>query len=219
MNNIERALEFLQETYNASEYFKRNPSDKEYRYQHTLRVASIAKELAEKETTLDKEVVVIGALLHDISYAIEFKSKEDWKNHGRNSAKMSKDFLNELELTESQKKEILLGIASHVDGEAGMDGELTTNALTISDSDNLDRFDIYRTFETLPFNDFYQKTVKEQIDYLHERLESKERLLKFEEEFVTQTAKTMWIDRVEKQMQIYEELLRQLESGFHFQTN
>lgn len=216
MTNIKKAMEFLQTTYDSSEYFKKSPKDKEYRYQHTLRVSNIAYKLAEQEETLDKEVVVIGALLHDISYSVEFGSKEDWKNHGRNAAKMSKDFLDELDLTDVQRKEILLGIASHVDGESGMIGEMTVNALTISDSDNLDRFDIYRTFETLSYINFYDKTVKEQIDYLNERLESKEKLMRVEEEFATKTAKKMWKERIEKQMQIYRDLLLQLESGYYF---
>lgn len=216
MENIEKTLKFLQNTYNNSVYFKKNPNAKEYRYQHTLRVSKIAMDLSEKEN-LDKDVVVIGALLHDISYAIEFESKEDWENHGRNSAKISEDFLNELNLTENQKEEILLGIASHVDGNPGMDrGELTINALTISDSDNLDRFDIYRTFENLSYHEFYDRAVKEQINYLKERLESKGNLLNIENEFATVTAKAMWRKRIEKQMQAYEDLLTQLEGGYYF---
>lgn len=71
MENIKRALKFLQDTYNNSDHFKQNPNAKEYRYQHTLRVSNIALYLSEKEK-LDKEVVVIGALLHDISYANKF---------------------------------------------------------------------------------------------------------------------------------------------------
>lgn len=216
MENIEKALNFLQNTYNSSTYFKQNPSAKEYRYQHTLRVSKIALYLSEKEN-LDKDVVVIGALLHDISYANEFKNKEDWINHGRNSAKMSEDFLNELDLAEDQKEEILLGIASHVDGNPGMDrGKLTINALTISDSDNLDRFDIYRTFESLSYHEFYDKTVKEQISYLKERLKGMIVLQESEEEFATKTAKNMWMDRLLKQKDIYQDLSRQLEEGSNF---
>lgn len=216
MENIEKALNFLQNTYNSSTYFKQNPSAKEYRYQHTLRVSKIALYLSEKEN-LDNDVVIIGALLHDISYANEFKSKEDWINHGRNSAKMSEDFLNELDLAEGQKEEILFGIASHVDGNPGMDrGELTINALTISDSDNLDRFDIYRTFESLSYHEFYDKTVKEQISYLKERLKGVKVLQESEEEFATKTAKNMWMDRLLKQKDIYQDLSRQLEEGSNF---
>lgn len=215
MQNIKKAHDFLQKFYDDSEYFKKNPRDKEYRYQHTLRVSKIADDLAAKED-LDREVVVIGALLHDISYANEFKKQEDWKNHGRNSAKIVQPFLDTLDLNTQQKEEILLGIACHVDGEAGMEGELTVNALTISDSDNLDRFDVFRSFENLSYAKFFDKKIKEQIDYLNDRLSSKEKLLGVEKEFVTETAKKMWRERIVKQMQLYEDLLKQLESGYFF---
>lgn len=130
---------------------------------------------------------------------------------------MSEEFLNQLNLNNNQKREILLGIASHVDGNPGMDrGELTISALTISDNDNLDRSDIYRTFESLSYHEFYNKTIKEQITYLKERLEGMKVLQKSEEKFATKTAESMWRERLEKQKEIYQDLSRQLEEGSDF---
>lgn len=213
--NINKALKFLQQTYDNSAYFEDHPNEKEYRYQHTLRVSHIAETLAEKEN-LDKDIVVIGALLHDISYAKGFKTEQEHKNHGRTSAKMVSSFLGELDLTSQQIDEILLGIACHVDGDPMRDGSLTTNALTISDSDNLDRFDIYRVIENMNYNGFFEKSVKEKIDFLEEKIARKALLLEVEEEFVTKTSKQMWRDRISKHQEIYADLLTQLKSGFLF---
>lgn len=215
MKNIEKAVKFLQNTYNSSDYFKQNPNAKEYRYQHTLRVSKIAMDLSEKED-LDKDIAVIGALLHDISYTIEFENKEDWENHGRNSAKMIQPFLMQLDLTKKQRVEILLGVANHVDGNSNFEGDLTSNSLTIIDSDNLDRFDTFRTFESLSYDRFYDKKIEDQLKYLKHRVDRITTLMKAEKEFATKTAKSMWRERLLKQKEVYEDLSRQLKEGANF---
>ncbi|WP_208559026.1 HD domain-containing protein [Marinilactibacillus kalidii] len=216
MQNIEAALKLLRNTYNESKHFEKNPSEKEYRYQHSFRVASIADKISTKEN-LDNEVTVIGALLHDISYANAFQSEQDWKNHGRNAAAMVASFLEELPLLERQKEEIFIGIASHVDGIAGREGELTVNARTISDSDHLDRIDTYRTFETLSYHKFYDKPTREKIVYLEERLSNQTLLIEDAmNEFATKTAKEMWKQRLEEQARVYSQLLEQLRTGSFF---
>nr|WP_255810122.1 hypothetical protein [Treponema denticola] len=98
--------------------------------------------------------MIIACLLHDVSYCEEFCGKEDWLNHGRNAAKISYPFLKELGLPEDRINDICYGIAIHVDDKADFEGERTPFALTVGDADNIDRFDVYRIYETLHNNNF-----------------------------------------------------------------
>ena len=97
--NIYKTIEFLKDEFDKSAYLSKNQRLKEYRLGHSIRVANIGKEIAIKEG-LDEEALIIGGLLHDISYINEFRSEEDWENHGRCSAKIAKRFLVTLELSE-----------------------------------------------------------------------------------------------------------------------
>ena len=95
MVNYKKALDFLISNYSKSEYFKRKPWSMEYRINHCIRTANIGREIARKEG-MNEEALAIGCLLHDISYALDFNTKEDMINHGRTSAKMVRPFLEEL---------------------------------------------------------------------------------------------------------------------------
>ena len=48
-NSVELAKEFLRRKFDGSEYFSDKPYEKEYRYEHSVRVANIGKYIAEKE--------------------------------------------------------------------------------------------------------------------------------------------------------------------------
>lgn len=216
MDNINKTLHFLQNTFGSSSYLASNIKEKEYRYNHILRVANIAYEIAEKEN-LDKEILVIGALLHDISYCNEFKTREDHINHGRNSAKMSIEFLETLNLTIYQRKQILLGIAIHVDDKAEeFETERSIEAKSISDSDNIDRFDIYRIFESLNYDKFLDMSLNEQIEYIDKKLLSYGRFLEYKEELSTSTAKELWQEKIDNYKEIYTNLQRQLVTSKKF---
>ena len=121
MSNINRTIEFLEQTFNESPYFLKQPKQLQYRLNHTYRVANIGKEIAIKEG-LNEEAIIVGCLLHDISYAEEMKSDIDWKNHGRRSAQIARDFINSLDFEDNIKEQILYGIAIHVDDEADFVG-------------------------------------------------------------------------------------------------
>ena len=124
-------------------------NEKNYRLEHSFRVANIAKEIAKKEG-LDLEGLVIAGLLHDISYSETFKNENDWKNHGRKSAQIAKPFLEGLGMNSNRIQEICYGIAIHVDDEADFEGMKTPFSISVGDADNIDRFDVYRIYETLP---------------------------------------------------------------------
>ncbi|MGM9563506.1 MAG: HD domain-containing protein [Faecousia sp.] len=58
---VEKTEAFLKETFDASPYLQAHPADKAYRFQHTYRVANIAKGIAEKEG-FDVTAAVIAGL-------------------------------------------------------------------------------------------------------------------------------------------------------------
>ena len=87
--NIRRTLEFLKEQFEQSDYMSANPRDKRYRLEHTMRVANLGKQIARGEG-FEEKVLIIGCLLHDLSYAETFNSRDDWMNHGRRATQMAR---------------------------------------------------------------------------------------------------------------------------------
>ena len=71
-NCVKLTEEFLKRKFNESEYFADKKSEKDYRFEHSVRVANIGKEIAEKEK-MDSDAMVIACLLHDISYINELQ--------------------------------------------------------------------------------------------------------------------------------------------------
>lgn len=205
--NITKAIEFLKEQFEKSEYMSKNEKSKQYRIEHTMRVANIGKEIAIKEG-LDEEALVLGCILHDISYMLDFKVEEDWLNHGRNAAKIARTFLESLELKQEKIHEICFGIAIHVDDKADFPGERTPLAVSIGDCDNIDRFDVYRIYENMQNAFFGDMTYKEQFNYVQKMLDKLNKYLSME--MATKTATQMWVNKVSFQIQFFERLKLQL---------
>ena len=82
---------FLRETFHNSAYLQSHTSDRDYRMEHSYRVANIAKIIAEKEG-FNSAFAVIAGLLHDIAYCEEMPTREDQMNHGRRSAEIARPF-------------------------------------------------------------------------------------------------------------------------------
>ena len=76
-HRIEQAKKFLWEKLMVSGYFKDHQTDGEYRYEHSIRVANIGKTIAEKEG-LNVENLMLGCLLHDVSYCMSFEEMGGW---------------------------------------------------------------------------------------------------------------------------------------------
>ena len=91
-NWIEKTESFLKGTFSESAWLSAHPEDRDYRLEHSYRVANIAKTIAEAEG-FPAAYAVIGGLLHDIAYCEEMKGEADWKNHGRRSAAIARPFL------------------------------------------------------------------------------------------------------------------------------
>lgn len=204
------ALAFVKQEFDNSMYFKEHLPEKEYRYHHTIRVANLGIRIAKGEG-FDPESMILGCLLHDISYRDAFTCEEDWLNHGRSSARIARDFLTARGLTPSRIDDICMGIAIHVDGKADFPGEISAFSNSISDADNLDRLDSYRTFETLEYAHFREMKLAKQQEWLSRELES---LKEWETEgFSTPTADRIMQERVSKRQDFYRQLQEQLENS------
>ena len=181
MDKITRTKAFMLEEFEKSLYLKNKPHEKAYRVNHTLRVAGWGIHLAEQEN-LDKEALVVGCLLHDLSYIEEMPTETSHLNHGRRSAELAQAFIDSLGFSPETTLDILHGIEIHVDDQprAGSTWRNSILASSIGDADNLDRFDVYRLYETLEYEQFSQKSLPEQLAYCEGRLAQTERYLNLE---------------------------------------
>jgi len=213
MDNIKKTTEYLLKMFDDSEYFEDKPNEKQYRLDHTFRVANIGKEIAQREN-MDVDAIVVGCLLHDLGYIQERKTREEHLAHGRASAKIARDFVMGLDLKKEHKHELLYGIAIHVDDKSDFEGNRTKLAETISDCDNIDRFDRYRLYEALKYSDLDKMSLSEQIDFTSKKIKRLKELKDFK--FSTKTAVKMWEEKLDYQIEYFEGLLEQLhKSDFH----
>ena len=208
--NIASTLDFLKMQLPKSQHYIDYPAEMEYRIRHSIRVANIGAEIAKKEN-LNVEAMTIGCLLHDISYMHKFHSEADWQNHGRISASISRKYLDDIDIEKNLKEEICYGIAIHVDDESDFEGTRTLFAETIGDSDNLDRFDVYRIYENLQNSNFSGLTHVEQLDYVVEKIERIRALEK--NKLGSVTATKMWLERLSYQLEFFSRLKNQIENG------
>ena len=207
---IAKTEAFLKDTFTASTYLRSHPADRDYRLEHSYRVANIAKAIAEAEG-FNVTYAVIAGLLHDIAYCEEMVSREDRMNHGRRSAAIARPFLESLGLPADAVNEICYGIAIHVDDEADFEWKRTPFCETVGDADNIDRFDVYRIYETLEYLKFSEMNLADK----REKVESTiEKLNRFKEmKLGTVTAKNLWIQRLDYYIGFYEKLKAQLENS------
>lgn len=206
-NLVEKIEKFLRQKFDEGDYLNRNPADKNYRLEHSYRVANLCRTIAQKEG-FDETALVIAGLLHDVSYCLEFKTREDWMNHGRSSARIARPFLKRLGLSQEKIEEICYGIAIHVDDQADFAGSATPFAQSVGDADNLDRFDAYRIHEGLQYRKFTEMTLEEKKDTVQSLLIQLRGLR--EMELGTTAAKEIWIQRIDFYISFYEKLESQL---------
>ena len=201
---------FLKDTFTASEYLQRNPADRDYRLEHSYRVANIAKAIAEAEG-FDVTHAVIAGLLHDIAYCEEMMTREDRLNHGRRSAAIARPFLESLGLPADAVNEICYGIAIHVDDNADFEWARTAFCETVGDADNIDRFDVYRIYESLQYIQFSEMPLAEKLERVNSTIE---KLTRYKDmKLGTETATKLWIARLDYQLGFYAKLKAQLNSS------
>lgn len=207
---ISKIEAFLKDTFAESSYLQAHPTDRDYRLEHSYRVANIAKTIAGAEG-FDVTYAVIGGLLHDIAYCQEMATREDRLNHGRRSAAIARPFLENLGLPADAVNEICYGIAIHVDDEADFEWKRTPFCETIGDADNIDRFDVYRIYETLEYIKFSEMNLEDKQEKVASTID---RLTKYKEmKLGTATAKNLWIQRLDYYVGFYEKLKAQLDSS------
>ena len=207
---ISKIEAFLKDTFAESSYLQAHPTDRNYRLEHSYRVANIAKAIAEAEG-FNVTYAVIGGLLHDIAYCEEMVTREDRMYHGRRSAAIARPFLENLGLPADAVNEICYGIAIHVDDEADFEWERTPFCETVGDADNIDRFDAYRIYETLEYIKFSEMSLDDKREKVASTIE---KLTRFKEmKLGTATAKNLWLQRLDYYIGFYEKLNVQLENS------
>lgn len=199
--------EFLKRKLNEGKYLNAHPEAKAYRLEHSYRVANIGREIAVKEG-FDETETVIACLLHDVAYCEEF-GENGRKEHGRRSAHIARPFLESLGLPEDRINDICYGIAIHVDDKADFEGERTAFAETVSDADNIDRFDAYRIHEFLSLDGFLEMRFEEKKEYCTMRLERLKKLLDYR--MATKAANELWNERLSFYIAFFGKLVNQLE--------
>ena len=182
----------------------------EYRYEHSLRVASIALDIAKKEG-LDEDRCYIGALLHDLGYSVPYDNPKEYVNHGRIGAKLARPFLESLGYSEEEVNEICYGIAIHVDDKADFEGKRTALAVTIGDADNIDRFDSFRIYDRLTWVDYKNLSLEKQKEHVDTVLSSLNKYLDYE--CATRTATLIWKEKISFQLEFYNRLKKQIENS------
>lgn len=125
-----------------------------------------------QRSDLNEEALVVGCLLHDISYVEEMKNGSAHVNHGRRSAEICEQFVKSLDFSTDVKNDILYGIQIHVDGKPNknMNWHNSTFAESISDADNLDRYDVYRIYDSLQYDKFSDKLNSDKIKYCQDQI-------------------------------------------------
>lgn len=198
----EKSFTFLRNHISLAE---EDTKETRYRLEHSLRVAAIGRIIARAEA-LDETALVLGCLLHDVG---KYDSENN-RDHGRVSASIARPFLDTLGLGEAVVSEIAYGIAIHVDGKADFDHPYSIMAESISDCDNIDRFDVYRAYEFLRYEDIEHKTAAQICELIEPRVK---RLQELYASFTmaTPTATNMFRSNVAKQLAFYEALLSQMQ--------
>ena len=209
-NLIRQTEIFLQETFHASPYLQEHPAEKDYRLEHSYRVANLAKDIALQEQQ-DVTDAVLAALLHDIAYCEQMHTQEDRMNHGRRSAAIARPFLEQLGLPHSRIQNICFSIAIHVDDQADFDWPRTSFSEIVGDADNLDRFDVYRIYETLEYWKFSQLSLAEKLQHA-EQTQSRLQTLR-DMKLGSQTAQNLWTQRLDFYLCFYQKLLLQLNAS------
>ena len=210
---IARTEAFLREKLKESPYFAEHPEAGAYRLEHSFRVARIGAAIARAEG-MDEELMTIACLLHDVSYCRAMLDQDTWKNHGRESARIARPFLESLDLPEMVIGEMCYGIAIHVDDAADFPGERTAFAGTIQDADNIDRFDVYRLYETLENMSFSKLSLAEKRSHVERTRQRLEEYLDLP--FATAAATELWQERIGFYLDFYRRLGEQLASSTGF---
>ena len=203
MNLIEQTREHLLRTLESGcEEMKKVP----YRYEHSLRVAAVGREIARAEG-FDEEAMVLACLLHDIGYA-RCRTREDYDHHGALSADMAREWLTENGYDQEKTETICYGILAHTEYPEKLPRPCTPFEESVGDADNIDRFDALRMADTLAYFDLMKKRPAEILELCCRQIGRYESYQ--EMTLGTRTAEALWRDRLDYQLEFYRRLTRQM---------
>ena len=114
-----------------------------YRYEHSLRAAGWGMKIAAGEKW-EVQPLLLGCLLHDVGYP-ECRTEEDFAHHQEVSARISEMFLDAIGYDGDEAKRICRAIRIHNLWE-DIPPDATPFELSVRDADDLDRFDLLRTY-------------------------------------------------------------------------
>ena len=204
MNLIEQTREHLLRTLESGcEEMKNVP----YRYEHSLRVAAVGREIARAEG-FDEEAMVLACLLHDIGYA-RCRTPEEYDRHGALSADMAREWLTENGYDPEKTETICYGILAHTEHPEKLPRPCTPFEESVGDADNIDRFDAYRIFENLKWVKYDEMSIEEKREHTEKAID---KLRKYKDlEFATKTGQEPWREKLDFQIAFYQRLKRQIE--------
>lgn len=184
-----------------------NREDGYYRYTHTLRVADIGRQIARKEG-LDEEMLVLGCLLHDIGY-VACITKLDYADHGLKSAEIAAEYLTAHGYAPAKTESICYGIRVHTQEDSERIRPATVLEDSISDADNIDRFDAWRFSRSLYWDGLDKLSVPKMKDLAVTRCQRMAQLRNLA--FATETGRKLWNDRIDLWVDFYSRLERQMD--------
>jgi len=198
---IEKSIEFLKEHLYSTKSF--DDGYKKYRYEHSLRVGNIAREIAIKENA-NVLICTLAGILHDVG-KFDASCNEE---HARVSGQIARPFVESLGLTEKEENDICFAIAVHFDGNAGYDYENFIEAEIVSDADNIDRFDVLRAYQEIQSLKVDSTDIEVLIEKLTKRIDRLNKMIDTVE-FSTPTSTRLFKDNLKFQVKIFENLLKQ----------
>ena len=114
-----------------------------YRYEHSLRAAGWGMKIAAGEEW-ETQPLLLGCLLHDAGYP-ECRTEEDFAHHPEVSARLAEMFLDAIGYDRDEAMRISRAIRIHNLWEE-VPQDATPFELSVRDADDLDRFDLLRTY-------------------------------------------------------------------------
>ena len=179
-----------------------------YRYTHTLRVAEIGREIAKAEC-LDEEMLVLGCLLHDIGY-VACKKQTDYADHGLLSAEIAAAYLRNMGVAEDRAECICYGIRIHTQPEEELVRPASVLELSVSDADNIDRFDAWRFSRSLYWDGLDKMTVPQMKQLGRTRAARMEELRRLS--FASDTGRRLWNEKLDLWTDFYSRLEGQMDA-------
>lgn len=162
---FENCVEFMTDHLNTVEVTDLPVSERKYRIEHSMRVAKYAIQIAENEG-YDLLICALAAILHDVG---KFEASSN-KEHGRMSAKISKEFLPTLGLNEKQVNDICYCIACHCDKRDDYNYGPIPEEVVIRDADRIDRIGVYRIIQALHYEYFDDMDLQEKVEFCKKKI-------------------------------------------------